>query len=706
MRAWLSASVLASIALLAPRVHAQTRPDAVALAIPTTQGLTAEDAARDALVREGARFGLEPGPLVLVRVVDAHGYTIVELARLVHGGAVSGAPVVVRLRPDRVIDLIRVAPMPSVVRAWPAAPSLADARDVATAAAPFAPARVLDARLLPLVHDDAVIAAFEIELAGGRTERARAWVDASSLALLWLEERTLDALGRVYPRNPTSDAMTTMDLPLTDLTSSTNLTGTHLIVESCDQLTAMCNGSIARAVADASGDFLYDPMPHAYDDAFAEVSAYFHGSIAVDYFHTSHDFTWTCSPGNVRMDVLVNYTDTPHAPYENAMFVPGSRTSCGTLVFGQGSIHDYAYDGDVVYHEYGHAVTDQISALGFFATGPSDNYQPLAINEGTSDYWAATIQGDPLIGESIGSVEGFMGSLRGLEDSVVCPADLFGEGHSDGRIWSSFGWTMRTILGAMRADAIWYTTMASLSGGVTLAQATSTVLATVASEVAMGHVTTDEQTMIMAAATARGLPDCTMFVPLDHGVATTGYSGNSFVTTGLSHGLAPLQYTLQIPSDVTDVEIDVGHPTVAGATTVHFMNGIPVRASGSRVTSAHSQAIGRLGTATYSLADGLTPCSTLYVGLETTDIRTAGESLYSIVARVNTTHETRACPAPRPDAGPMVRDAGQDAGDAGSDGSVMPPASTGCGCGVGTRTSGTGWALLLLASIAMRRRGR
>jgi MYXO-CTERM domain-containing protein len=310
-----------------------------------------------------------------------------------------------------------------------------------------------------------------------------------------------------------------------------------------------------------------------------------------------------------------------------------------------------------------------------------------------------------MIGESIGSVEGFMGSLRGLDDVVVCPDDLFGEGHSDGRIWSTFGWAMRGILGAERSDAIWYTTMASLSGGVTLAQGTATVLATVASEVAMGHVTAEEQTMIMAAAEARGLPDCTMFVPIDDGLSHSGYSGNSFVTAGLSHGLAPLQYTVQVPPDVINVEVDVGHGSLAGMTTVHFMNDVPVRGSGSRVTSGHSQAIPRIGTASYSRTDGLAPCSTLYIGIETTDLRTAGESLYTIQARINTTHETRACPRPQTDGG-LIPDAGHDASmpDAGPDASMTPTASSGCGCGVGARSSGAGWAVVMLALVLARRR--
>lgn len=726
MRASLRALVVASLVLVAPTAaRAQSSsllseagpaawrtPHAVyGAALRVAPGSDDASAAREVLARHGSALGLSPGALTLVRRTEAHGYVVVELAPVVQGLAVRGAPVVVRRRPDGAVDLVDVTPLPELRSPWPGAVSLERAGAVAVQAAPFARASVLSAELVPLVHEQSVVAAVEVELAGpGRADRARAYVDASTLGSLYVVPLGLDALGRVFPHNPTSDAMVTMDLPLVDLpASATTLDGSHLRVESCDQTSAMCAGSLARATADVDGNFLYDPDLRAYDDAFAEVSAYYHGSLAVAYFDTAHSFTWTCGSAT-RMDVAVNYSDAPHVPYENAMFIPGSRSTCGQLVFGQGALHDYAYDGDVVYHEYGHAVTDAISMLGFFATGPSDNYQPLGINEGTSDYWAATIQGDPLVGESIGSVEGFMGSLRGLEDMVVCPNDLIGEGHMDGRIWSGFGWAMRTILGPERSDPIWYTTMATLSGGVTLAQGTNTVLTTVASEVAAGHVTTDEQTMIMDAATTRGLPDCTMFVPIDDGESRSGYSGNAFVTGGLSHGLAPLQYTLTIPPDVVDVEIDVGHATLNAQANVHFMTGGPVRATGSRITSQLSVPTGRIGTARFTLAQGLTPCTTLYVGVESIDLRTNGETLFSIVARVNTTHMTRNCPPPRPDAGPP-HDAGTDAAlvaDAGPDGSTdAPPAGGGCGCSVpGSDPRRMPWvaAILALPLLAARRR--
>lgn len=714
MRAWLGlvgvAVSVVSFGSPALATAQQTARGLYGVAIPTAAGVSEEQAVRDVLAREGGALGLDPqDPLRVVRTQRAHDYVIVELARVVHDLPVVGAPIVVRMRPDRTVDLVTVAPMPAAIGTWPAAAPLQAAADVARATAPFPAAEAFDSAPVPLVHDDALVPAVRVELRGAaRGHRARAYVDARTLTLLYVEELTLDALGRVFPQNPTNDAGVTMDLPLEALTSATNLDGTYLDVQSCDQVTASCGATLQRAVADASGDFLFDPMATAFDDAFSEVSAYYHGTLVVDYFRTAHAFTWSCA-GNPRMDVVVNYSEAPHVGYDNAMFVPGSRSSCGTLIFGQGYMHDYAYDGDVVYHEYGHAVTDQISSLGFFANGPSDNYQPLAINEGTSDYWAAAVQGDPNIGESIGSIEGFMGSLRGLDNTLACPADLVGEGHFDGRIWSAFGWALRGVVGQTRADALWFTTMASLSGGVTLAQATSILLATVTSEVSMGHITADEQTQILAAATARGLPDCTMFVPLDGLLRLEGYSGNQFVTAGLSHGLAPLEYTIQVPPDVVDVQINIDHATINGLVNVHFNTDSPVRATSTRITSQLSVPVGRGGLASFALAQGLVPCSTLYVGVETTDIRTSGESLFGIRAIVNTTHMTRACPPPRTDAGPVMRDAGHDAGDVadgGADGGAMPATSGGCGC----RSTGAGggrWTLVLLGLafvIARRRR--
>jgi hypothetical protein len=80
--------------------------------------------------------------------------------------------------------------------------------------------------------------------------------------------------------------------------------------------------------------------------------------------------------------------------------------------------------------------TDQITDIVGFAVDPLGmHYDPLAVNEGTSDYWAATTQGDPHVGESLEGLDGLgrSAALRDLDGALRCPNDLIGEGHFDGR---------------------------------------------------------------------------------------------------------------------------------------------------------------------------------------------------------------------------------------------------------------------------------
>jgi hypothetical protein len=58
----------------------------------------------------------------------------------------------------------------------------------------------------------------------------------------------------------------------------------------------------------------------------------------------------------------------------------------GTLSYGSGGVDD-AEDGDVILHEYGHAMQDSASP-GF---GHSMRVQPSSLAEGSSDYWAAVM---------------------------------------------------------------------------------------------------------------------------------------------------------------------------------------------------------------------------------------------------------------------------------------------------------------------------
>jgi hypothetical protein len=67
---------------------------------------------------------------------------------------------------------------------------------------------------------------------------------------------------------------------------------------------------------------------------------------------------------------------------DNSAYSPFTQS----IAYGAGGVDD-AEDGDVIIHEYGHAMQDSQSP----EFGRSERYDPAALAEGSSDYWAATM---------------------------------------------------------------------------------------------------------------------------------------------------------------------------------------------------------------------------------------------------------------------------------------------------------------------------
>jgi hypothetical protein len=114
-------------------------------------------------------------------------------------------------------------------------------------------------------------------------------------------------------------------------------------------------------------------------------------------------------------------------------------------VFFQGE-RDFAYDGDVVFHEFMHAITaslvNKINTLGLNDWGI--HAEPGSLNEAWSDYFAAAFTEDPAIGE-YAAVSGAYGeiALRTIDNKKSCPEDMIGEIHNDGQVWSGALWELR-----------------------------------------------------------------------------------------------------------------------------------------------------------------------------------------------------------------------------------------------------------------------
>lgn len=650
------------------------------------------------------RFALELGfPTTVTLALESeqrmHGFTVVRLARQEAGLPVRDAGAVVRFLSDGAIDLVVASP--GAMHLAPGEPTLTEAR--ARELTEASGVRVAEAHAELFSSDAGLVPVFALTTTRGpETSLTETVLDARDGTLLFSRPLALDALGTVFERNRTSDMNVTTDVELTDLTSTTTLTGTYFDAINCAAAAGGCAGS--QAIADAAGDFLFAPEVGSYTDPFAEVSAYHHASRVAAYMRAEHGFTWTCE-GVTQMQLWVNYTESPSTPYDNAAFSPGFRGRCGVLLFGQGVTGDFAWDGDVVYHEFGHAVTDQVTNItGFVGDSLGVSYEPLAVNEGSSDYWAAVMQGDGSIAESFSGLGGIgaHGSLRIIDEDLTCPGSLIGEGHADGRLWAGLGWHVRTAIGAEAADALVFSTVASTDSSPSLSDIAILYRATAMGMVSMGTLDAAGLAAVEAEITERSLEGCRRIVPLDDFREHQGYSGTEFVTAGLGRGITPLHFSLEIPVDALWASISIGRQTFAGAYRLHFRAGSPVRVA-SRITSSWAVDVGPSGTVAL---DELSPlalprCQTLYVAVEVLDLETAGQSLFGIQAMMEASGDPAAvCPA-LPDAGPPPSsDAG--APDAG------PTSTGGSSCGCAAAGAGPGDALvpglLLLATLVRRRR--
>lgn len=132
------------------------------------------------------------------------------------------------------------------------------------------------------------------------------------------------------------------------------------------------------------------------------------------------------------------------------------------LRFGKGGVDD-AEDGEVIVHEYGHAV--HFAQVPGFGNG----LEAGSIGEAFGDYLALTV------GEAVAKANGapikpplpclmdwdstsYTSSvphcIRRTDKDKHYPADMIGEVHADGEIWSRALWDIRVALGARTADRI------------------------------------------------------------------------------------------------------------------------------------------------------------------------------------------------------------------------------------------------------------
>ena len=210
-------------------------------------------------------------------------------------------------------------------------------------------------------------------------------------------------------------------------------------------------------VYSSTGNLAFSPTnTFAYtrhQDEFEQVMAYYWITQAQRYIH-SLGFGGTRRPiDNRPQAVRINQLG-----YDNSFATDHPKNE---LRFGKGGVDD-AEDGEVILHEYGHAI--HFSQNFSFASEEAG-----AISEGFGDYWAVTVSdvvdrslGIPQL-EPLGCVADWDSTsytssvphcLRRVDTNAHYPEDLNGEVHHDGLIWSRALWDIRQALGNVRADTV------------------------------------------------------------------------------------------------------------------------------------------------------------------------------------------------------------------------------------------------------------
>lgn len=164
------------------------------------------------------------------------------------------------------------------------------------------------------------------------------------------------------------------------------------------------------------------------------------------YHHTvlMHDWYKILDPEYTAMDYPVPAVANVGGGYDNAYW-----NGYGTYYGSGSSYSNFAMFSDVIYHEYTHGVTDGIYPEGML---PYID-QPGALNEAWSDYFACTINEDPLMAERMQGNNPHSW-FRNLENDMVFPQDWRGEVHGDSPFISGSLWIIRQELGAAFADSL------------------------------------------------------------------------------------------------------------------------------------------------------------------------------------------------------------------------------------------------------------
>lgn len=182
---------------------------------------------------------------------------------------------------------------------------------------------------------------------------------------------------------------------------------------------------------------VYDFSADLEGSAFHAANAYWH----IDSFQDYLQNTLGIVDANARQTRVIVHDHSGDDSYYSPV--------TDIIRFGDGGVDD-AEDGEVVLHEYGHAIHENI-VPDYLNEGESG-----AVSEGLGDYLAASFGGNALFGEwdATSSNPGPPPFLRRVDTDKHYPEDRVGQIHADGEIVSGVWWRLWNELGKETADRL------------------------------------------------------------------------------------------------------------------------------------------------------------------------------------------------------------------------------------------------------------
>ena len=275
-------------------------------------------------------------------------------------------------------------------------------------------------------------------------------VDAADGEVLWRYDLVRRAIsgtvsGQVHPLLPT-DALSSRPFEfetvkvgnsVTDTTDaagsySADVTGSNKVTSKISGLYCIVNRGSGQnasfsqnAVNPATVDIAWTPG----NSLDAERDGYYH-------VNRIHDFVKSIDPAFTGDDYPMSCTVEIGTDVCNAFWDGGGIN----FYAAGGGCPSMATLPDVIYHEYGHSINDQL----FKQTGAPNGMLNGALHEGMADVDAAFLTDDPIVGQ------GFFGPgtvLRNVDNTARWPEDRSGDGHTTGLILSGAFWDLRQAVG-------------------------------------------------------------------------------------------------------------------------------------------------------------------------------------------------------------------------------------------------------------------